>query len=191
MANCANCGIAIPEGRGVVIPGKDKKSPNVILCSGCAQNIEQAFQAETEGANPAGGLLFGLGAAIVSSLVWYGVVVLTKYELGILAVGVGWLVGQAVMLGAGRKRSTLLQVMSVAITVAAMVSSEYLIVRYFVAQALAERGVTDLALLLPLNLVVEMIIEGIKASPLTLLFWAIAVWQAFVIPAPRRLKRVN
>mgnify|MGYP005839118873 CR=1 FL=1 len=72
----------------------------------------------------------------------------------------------------------------------AMAFSEYLIVRHFAVRALAERGVAGIPLLLPLDAIVELVVEGIKADAVTLLFWAIAVYAAFTIPARRRLARV-
>lgn len=191
MATCANCGVAIPEGHEIVLRGKDKKAPNVTICPNCASAIERAFQAETEEPNLIGALLIGLGAALISSLIWYAVVVVTNYQLGIIAIAVGWLVAQAVMLGAGRKRGPRLQGLSVVITVMAMAFSEYLIVRHFAVQALAKEGYTNIPLLLPLDVMLILIVEGIKADPLTLLFWGIAVWEAFALPAQRRLRRAS
>lgn len=191
MATCANCGVAIPEGHEIVLRGKDKKAPSITLCPNCVSATERAFQAETEEANLMGALLMGLGAALISSLIWYAVVVVTDYELGIIAIAVGWLVAQAVMLGAGRKRGRRLQGLSLVITVVAMAFSEYLIVRHFIVQALAKEGFTEFRLLLPLGDMLAVIVEGIKASPLTLLFWGIAVWEAFTLPARRRLRRAS
>ena len=191
MATCANCGAAIPEGEETVIRGKDKKAPGVTICSNCASQIESAFQAETEGPNLLGAALFGLGAAVIGCLVWYGVVVVTNYQLGIIAVGIGWLVAQAVILGSGRKRGPALQAISVVITLLAMVASEYLIVRHFLVEALTEEGYTGFRLLLPLGDMLTIVVEGIKADLLTLLFWAIALWEAFILPAKHRLRRAN
>lgn len=191
MATCANCGAAIPEGHEIVLRGKDKKAPPITICSNCVSDIERAFQAETEEPNLLGALLIGLGAALISSVIWYAVVVITNYELGIIAVAVGWLVAQAVMLGAGHKRGPRLQGLSVAITVIAMAFSEYLIVRHFAVQALAEEGYTNIPILLSLDIMLALIVEGIKADPLTLLFWGIAIWEAFALPAKRRLRRAS
>ncbi len=191
MAACAHCGVAIPAGSELTFRGGDKKAPDVTMCSNCARTVERALEAETEDISSVNALLLGLGAAILSSVAWYGVVVVTNYQLGIIAVGVGWLVAQAVMLGAGRKRGASLQGLSVAITVLAMGFSQYLIVRHFAAQSLAKRGYTNIPLLLPLDLMVKLIVESLKAAPLTLLFWAIAVWEAYKFPAARRLQKVT
>ena len=191
MATCANCGAAISEGLETMVRGKDRNSAPITLCFNCAVEMEKAFQTETEEANLLGALLFGLGAALATSLVWYAVVIITNYELGILAVAVGWLVAQAVVLGSGRKRGPALQALSVGITLSAMAFSEYLIVRHFIVEALREEGYTGIPLLLPLGDMLEVILEGIRANPLTLLFWGIALLEAFSLPAKRRLRKVS
>lgn len=189
MAACAHCGVAIPAGSELTFRGMRRKAPDVTMCSNCARTVERAFQAETEDIRPVNALLLGLGAAMLSSVVWYGAVVITNLQLGIIAVGVGWLVAQAVMLGAGRKRGSTLQGLSVTITVLAMGFSQYLIVRHFAVKALSRQGYTNIPLLLPLELMVRLIVESIKRDPMTLVFWAIAVWEAYRLPAPRRLQK--
>jgi hypothetical protein len=189
MTACANCGTAIPEGEGIVIRGKDRKKPIILVCPTCASEMERTFQAETESPNVLLAVLLGLAAALACSLVWYGAVVLTNYELGILALGVGWLVAQAVILGSGKKRGPILQVISAGITLLAMIFSEYLIVRHFIVEALSAQGYSDFKLFLSPGEMLEVVFEGIKANPLTLLFWGIALFEAAVIPARRRLQR--
>ena len=72
----------------------------------------------------------------------------------------------------------------------AMAFSEYLIVRHFAVRALAERGLPGIPLLLPDDAVLEQHVVRLVADAVTLLFWAIAVYAAFTIPARRRLARV-
>ena len=190
MTTCSSCGVEIEPGKGFLIPAKDKKSPSLHLCTDCANKMDAAAEAETQDPKLPQALLLGLLAAAVASAIWYAVVVVTKYELGIVAVAVGWLVATAVMLGAGRKRGRVLQIMAVIITLLALAFSEYLIVRYFVVQNLAEEGYTGFPLLFPLHIMLGLVIEGLKVSPITLLFWVIALWQAFVTPGKRSVRKV-
>lgn len=134
------------------------------------------------GADILGGLLAGAVAAIAASAVWYGVVVATEYQVGIVAIAVGFLVGQGVVLGARRHGHVALVAISVVLTLLALAVSEYLIVVHIVNQELAAEG-ASVDVLQPLGLVVEVITESLKADPLTLVFWAIALFQAFIIPA--------
>ena len=48
-----------------------------------------------------GGLLGGLVAAILASAVWFGVVAVSGYQVGLVAIAVGFLVGQAWCSGRG------------------------------------------------------------------------------------------
>lgn len=127
------------------------------------------------------GFLAGLMAAVLATALWYVVVVVSHYQLGIVAIVVGFIVGQAVVLGARRRGSVLLVGISVALTLFALVISEYLIVANFVSQQLGPGETIEI--IQPPSFVVEIVIESIKAEPLTLAFWAIALFQAFTIPA--------
>jgi hypothetical protein len=178
----------LQAGQSVALLGKKKDDPPVQVCADCAEKLDRALQAETESPNLVGAVLAGLAAAVVACLIWYGVVAISNYQIGFLAVGVGWLIGLGVGFGAGRKRGPTLQAISVGITLVAMVFSEYLIVRHFVVEALVEVGST-ISLFLPLDLMVELVVESIKSDPLTLLFWAIALWFAFSTLSRRSLRR--
>ena len=116
--------------------------------------------------------------------------VITNCELGIVAIAIGWLIGTAVMFGAGRKRGLVLQIAAVLITLVALLFGDYLIVRYFVDKNLATQGYTGIPLILAPSIMIELVVEGIKASPTSLLFWAIALWQAFVTPTGRAFRKV-
>lgn len=193
MAACAACGTQLMEGRAILVQGKRKEDPPVALCPNCAGDAERKMQAETMEVNVPGAVLGGLVAAILSALVWFAVVAISNYQLGLLAVGVGWIVAQGVMFGAGRKRGPILQVTSVVITLIAMAVSEYLIVRHVINQILLDEGliVKDLPILLPVGDALSLIMESIKAEPLTLLFWAIALFVAFGLPGKRQLKKIS
>ena len=183
MANCATCGVTIPAGQEVVLQGRSGQAPHVVVCQSCANRLGKALQAETEDVNTPGGLLLGLCAALASAMSWYLVSINIQAQFGILAVGVGWLVAQAVMFGAGRKRGQALQIISLVIALLAMVLSRYLVLREY-----AMRELGDLPLFLPLDTMAYLLFDSLKTNPLTLLFWAIAMWEAFILPAPRRLR---
>jgi hypothetical protein len=188
MSTCSVCAAEIQEGQGVLLQGK-RNSPHVTVCANCADEMDRTLKAETESSNLAGALVLGLIAAAVSSLIWYGVVVISEYQVGLIAILVGWLVGQGVMLGAGRKRGAPLQIMSVVITLVAMVASEYFVWRHFLVLVLKEEEITGIPLFLPLGDMIQLVMEGIRLEPMTLLFWAIALYVAFRTPAARRIRR--
>lgn len=147
-----------------------------------------------------GGVVGGAIGAVLATGLWYGVVAITNWQVGIVAIAVGFIVGQGVVLGAGRHPSILLVPISLAFTLVSLVVSEYLIANHFystaVAEIAAEMGlsvgeVSDIADLAGLpQTPIELIRFSLESDPITLLFWAIAGWEAFVIPM-RAVTRSN
>ena len=139
-----------------------------------------------------GGVVGGAIGAVLATGLWYAVVAMTNWQVGIVAIAVGFIVGQGVVLGAGRHPSILLVPISLAFTLVSLVVSEYLIANHFynaaVAEIAAEMGlsvgeVSDIAGLAGLpQTPIELIRFSLESDPITLLFWAIAGWEAFVIP---------
>ncbi|MDD5111295.1 MAG: hypothetical protein PHG85_01980 [Candidatus Altiarchaeota archaeon] len=149
---------------------------------------ELAPAAKPEKPNILIGAMAGLTVALVSSLIWFAVVVITNYQLGIVAIIVGWLIGFCTLKATGGKTSRTLQIIAIAITIFAMGLSEYLVVNHFTNEYLDEEGEGKyLPLMLPPNAIAEIIYESIAADPLTLLFWAIAVYQAYKQLEPRQV----
>jgi hypothetical protein len=125
-----------------------------------------------------GGVLAGLVAAILATAIWYGVVATTHFQVGIVAIAVGFIVGQGVVFGARRHTSIVLVAVSVVLTLVALAVSEYLIVAHFVSQELG----FAVDLVQPPDVFFGVVSESLGADPLTLVFWAIALFQAFIIP---------
>ncbi len=184
---CASCGNEITAGQQVLLRNKNKKAPKIAICPNCANDMETTFKAETEDPNLAGAIALGIGAAIISSVIWYAVVLTTNYQLGIIAVALGWLVAQAVVIGAGRKRGPIVQAIAVILTAIGMLGSEYLIDHHFVVQALATEGFENVPIPLPVGLMLRAVVDTLKEGPITLLFYVFAIYQAFVIPGQRKL----
>ena len=86
----------------------------------------------------AGGVIGGAIGAVLATALWYGVVAITNWQVGIIAVAVGFIVGQGVVFGAGRHPSIALVPISVVFTLVSLVVSEYLIARHFLGIAAAE-----------------------------------------------------
>jgi hypothetical protein len=67
-----------------------------IICGPCANTL----RGSKEGRGAFGrALLFGVGAALLGTLVWYAIIKITDHEFGLLAIGVGLFVGVAVKRG--------------------------------------------------------------------------------------------
>jgi hypothetical protein len=72
-----------------------------VFCTACRAKVEQAIERMRQSGSLPRAALFGLGAAILGSLVYYGVSAATGYEFGLIAVVVGLMVGKAVRKGSG------------------------------------------------------------------------------------------
>jgi hypothetical protein len=124
------------------------------------------------------GILGAVVAAILASAIWYAVVAFTQFQIGYVAVAVGWLVGTGAVLGARGRGSMWLAGVSIVVTVLALGVSEYLIAYHWTT---ADLGVS-FSLLQPPDVVLDVILAVLQDDPLTLVFWAFAVGAAAVIP---------
>jgi len=127
-------------------------------------------------------IILGILAAIISSLIWFGLVVLTEWQVEIIAVLIGVLIGKAVLIGSGNKGGAYFQVISIILTVVSMFFSEYLISWFSSYKYYLEKGIGTLHLFLPLPTIAEMVKDSLYNNPLTLVFFGIAIWEAYKIP---------
>ena len=148
--------------------------------------VDEVREKQTSDPDMLNALLYGLVAGAVGAAIWFAIVVVTNYEVGIVAILIGWLVGQAVVFGSGKKRGMKLQVLSVLLTLAAMVGAEYFIVRQFVVQYVAEQAGAAEAAQIPLflepDIAFDFVAGVVQDDPITLVFWAIALYAAFRVP---------
>jgi hypothetical protein len=108
---CGNCSVVIDE---------------VHVCSICLAKLEAELRAETilvKGDIPKA--FFG---AFIGSLIgaagWVGLVVVSGYNIGYAAVGVGWLAGQGTYFPT-KKKSTVFQILAVSFFIFAFILSKY------------------------------------------------------------------
>jgi hypothetical protein len=125
------------------------------------------------------GLGLGVVAAVVSAWAWAMIVVVTGYRVGIVAVGVALLIGTAVRFGSRGAAGPTSRAGSVVLTLLAMAAAEYLTVRHLLNE-LAAVGIIDRipVLVAPAD-ALAMVAESLAADPVTLPFWAIAVFSAW------------
>jgi hypothetical protein len=90
------------------------------FCAGCKAKIEAALARE---GNFGRGLLFGLGGAVAGGAVYYGVAAVSGYEIGLIAILVGWLVGRGMQVGAHAVGGRKYQIAAVALTYLAVAGS--------------------------------------------------------------------
>jgi hypothetical protein len=113
-----------------------KKSVEINYCPSCAVRVQQELEEQSRDADVGSGILFGGVAAAIGAAAWFGLVLLTDRKFGVAAIGVGWLVGRGVLMGAGNKRSSALQLVSAVWAVVALVAGEYLIINHIARQAI-------------------------------------------------------
>jgi hypothetical protein len=81
------------------------------FCSSCKATIERAYGASLTPTSFVKALVFGLGAAIAGAIIYYGVIAITDFEIGIVAILIGYIVGYAIRKatgGAGARRYQIL-----------------------------------------------------------------------------------
>lgn len=103
---------------------------------------------------------------------------------GLAAAVLGLLVGKAVVIGSGAARGRLLQAVSVAVTLVSLLVSQYFVVRQVLIEATCCDAPPVPLLILPRHAVV-LVRDSVTTDPLTLVFWAVALWVAWRIPAPQ------
>jgi hypothetical protein len=94
-----------------------------ITCPTCRATIANTLEKDPGWTAPFIGLGAGLAGGLVGAMLYYAVVKLTGYEIGLIAIVVGLLVGHAVRWGSGGRGGRVYQVMAVAITYLAIVST--------------------------------------------------------------------
>jgi hypothetical protein len=86
-------------------------------------------------------LLGGAVGALLGAGVWTAISVFTNFEVGYVAVLVGFLAGRGVKLGAGSAAGKGLQVAAAGFALFGLVAAKYFTFAHFFAQSLAEDGV--------------------------------------------------
>lgn len=94
-----------------------------ITCPMCRETIANTLEKSPGWNAPFIALAAGLAGGVVGALLYYAVLKLTGYEIGLIAIVVGLLVGRAVRWGSGGRGGRVYQVMAVAITYLAIVST--------------------------------------------------------------------
>jgi hypothetical protein len=149
------------------------------FCAGCTAAIRQAHGAGAgAGAFPRA-LGAGLGAGVVGSALFYIVEKVSGYQLSIIAIAVGFLVGRAVRWGTGGRGGLIYQILAVALTYAAIAFSWL----PFVLESNHDPiGIADL---LPLTmLMLSLPIRIGVESPFSLVVIGIGLWEAWKFTAP-------
>ena len=126
---------AITESTPAALP-----SQLAVTCAACQASIETEYfdingvsvcgscrtAAESAADTPQGMVplmmagAYGLGAGIIGAIIYYAVIAITNFEIGIVAILIGYMVGYAVRAGARGRGGRRFQVLAVALTYASI-----------------------------------------------------------------------
>jgi len=181
---CAECGTALVDGLDY------HQTDDGCFCQPCFANLTGELQhvlaQSAVGINYPMAAVGGLAGALLGAVAWWGFTVVSSINLGLFAVAIGFACGKGVVLLSGYKRHLNLQIMSAAITVVGYLYASYLVSRTFINRFYAAEGQELVLPLLPSpELLLAVVGDGFGI--MDLVFVGIAVYQAWMMPAPFKL----
>jgi len=93
-----------------------------IVCARCRDRIEASLQGGSRLARAFKAFVFGSIAAAVGACLYFGILRLTGYELGLVSVVVGFMVGGAVKSGSGNRGGWFYQLLALFLTYSSIVA---------------------------------------------------------------------
>lgn len=157
------------------------------VCADCRDKVLVELRSEQAAAGhfPAaiGG---GIAAAVLCGAAWAAMVVLTDFEIGYAAVGVGIVVGWGVLLGARKKRGRELQWIALACSVLGLVLGKYFTIAHLIITHVQDAK--DLSHFDPRLVPVFFKVLPSFLSPFDALWVFIALRVAWRIPKPRAVQ---
>lgn len=188
LVNCGQCQGQFSAAQCYTFKGK-KKGETVYLCEKCHEVVEKAFREETQNPNMAMAMVLGGMAAIIAGVAWYYLSVLTGYQIGYVAIGVGFIIGRAVIWGSGKKRGSSLQIMGAVITILTLLVSQYFTVLYYGRKYLLEHKTEYPGYNGQMFFVSPFAPDFMQSmfSPMGLLIWGIGIYFAYSLPKARSI----
>ena len=104
-----------------------------MLCGSCAEQVQRQAPKDSHAAFVRG-LLFGVGGFVLGLILYAGFTIATGIEIGFVSLGVGWLVGKAIMVGSSGIGGRRYQVAAVLLTYAAVSMAFIPIMIYYVGK---------------------------------------------------------
>jgi hypothetical protein len=122
-----------------------------------------------------GGAIAGLAAAMIGAAVWAGVTIVTEYQIGWMAVAVGFMVGYAVRVGGKGIDSTFGYLGATLALLGCAAGNLFATVGFVANQESA--SFLDVASRLDLTIIQEIMVATF--TPMDLLFYGIAVYEGY------------
>ncbi len=182
-STCARCGRSLAPGEGV-------KAGDRVFCAACHETLAAELRAHVDALTqdipivPAA--VGAVGGALLGAAVWTLVVVFTHFQVGIVAILIGWLAGTGAVRFAGGKRGRPLQWIAAGATVLAFILSLYAVNAAMFNHAMATTGDPRRFPVIPRDPAAFLPVAFAGFGIFDVVFLAIAVWQAWSLPrAPR------
>lgn len=169
--SCARCSQAITS--------EYFEAGGAIVCPACRDALQAEQASGSAGGRLSRAMLYGLGGAVAGAALYYAILAITGYEIGLVAIAVGWLVGRAVQLGSQHKGGWLYQGLAVVLTYLAIVSTyiPYILEGVTGETSLASVDVAGYVTLLLVSIAAPFL-AGIE-NVIGLLIIGFALWQAW------------
>ncbi len=124
VESCANCSTVLSS-QYYLVSGKK-------LCPECTKLALNSGKTVDDHAAFMRAIVFGIGGAIVGMFLYAAVTIALKATIGYFALGVGWIVGKAMMQGSGNRGGRHYQIAAAAFTYAAISLAPILEVLYHI-----------------------------------------------------------
>jgi len=86
------------------------------VCGSCHDEIGRQAETPRGFGTLALAMVFGIGAAIAGAALYYAVIAITDFEIGLVAIAIGYMVGFAVRKGAGGRGGRRFQIVAIVLT---------------------------------------------------------------------------
>jgi len=86
------------------------------VCGSCHAEIARHAETPRGFGTLARSIVFGLGAAIAGAALYYAVIAITNFEIGLVAIAIGYMVGFAIRKGAGGRGGRRFQILAIVLT---------------------------------------------------------------------------
>jgi hypothetical protein len=146
------------------------------VCAQCRQGVEAAFRGGSPMARVLRALILGTAAAAVGAVIYYAIVRATGYNLSLVSILVGFMVGGAVRRGSGNRGGPFYQALAILLTYMAIVAMNvfplFELVGFDKARAVLLAGIG--------HVLTAPVFEAFEA-PIAGLIYAFALWEAWRI----------
>lgn len=140
-------------------------------------DVEQQLEQFRTEQNLPLGILAGLGAAVIGAVVWAAITVATEYQIGYMAIAVGFIVGFA-MRTLGKGVDQIYGIIGGVLALFGCVLGNFFSLVGFVAKE-NNSGYFDTFSLIDFSMVPSVMIDAF--SPLDILFYGLAIYQGYKI----------